>query len=95
MVIDLVEVTQLLSIKAGIQAQACLTSNPELFPLYFAASWEKKVLRRNGNLAHKNTQKEKNLKSSLISPYRDILANILDYSFSISFEIQICVYLYV
>lgn len=59
MVIDLVEVTQLLSIKAGIQAQACLTSNPELFPLYFAASWEKKVLRRNGNLAHKNTQKEK------------------------------------
>lgn len=59
MVIDLVEVTQLVSVKAGIQAQACLTSNPELFPLYFAASREKKVLRRNGNLAHKNTQKEK------------------------------------
>ena len=59
MVIDLFEITQLVSAKAGIQTQACLNSNPELFPLYFTASWEKKVLRRNGNLVHKNAQKEK------------------------------------
>lgn len=57
--IDLFEVTQPVSVKAGIQTQACLTSNPELFPLYFVASWEEKVLRRNENLAHKSPQKEK------------------------------------
>ena len=57
--INLFEFTQPVSVKAGIQTQACLTSNPELFPLYFVASWEEKVLRRNENLAHKSPQKEK------------------------------------
>ena len=59
MLSNLSEVTQLISVKARIRTQTCLTLNPELFPVYFVASWEKEVLRRNGNLAHENPQKEK------------------------------------
>lgn len=56
--INLFEVTQHIIVKAGVQTQACLTSNPEFFPLYFVASWENKVLRINENLATKVCKKE-------------------------------------
>lgn len=35
MLSNLSEVTQLISVKARIQTQTCLTLNPELFPVYF------------------------------------------------------------
>lgn len=42
MLSNLSDITQLVSVRAEIQTQACLTSNQELFLLYFDASWEKK-----------------------------------------------------
>ena len=42
MFIDLFEVTQLRSLKAGIQIQACLTLNPEFFPLHFVTPRRKR-----------------------------------------------------
>jgi len=45
-----------------------LTSNPELFAVYFVASWEKKMLRRNGNLVHKNAQKEEKKEECFFYP---------------------------
>lgn len=67
MLSKLSEVTQLLSVSDGIQTQACLTSNSELFLLFFVASWEKNKLRRNGNLTRGNLGLKKKKRRALFS----------------------------